>query len=160
MTATCTRCGNTFTARNRRARFCSGACRAAASKARASGRPESAVVVELGPIEPSVGAVRQSLAAWLDVRGIDVSDPRASAALALAQRLDDGRDPISGLATAVGALRAALAELERRTPHVVDRIDLLRVRFIARKLGFRDLADALDAETCAAIWTYANGSTR
>lgn len=152
----CTWCGTSFTAPTGRALYCSGAHRAAASKARAAGLPARAV--EVGPITTAPGEVRVALEAWLTQAGIDETHPLAPAALALAARVDTGNDTSSALASAVGVLRTTLAELASRQVDKVGRIDLLRVRSLAKRAGEHVVADALDTAACERLWAYESGN--
>ena len=147
----CTWCGTSFTAPTSRALYCSGAHRAAASKARAAGLPGSLPSVEVGPITTHVGEVRSALQAWLRQGGLDESHPLASAGLALAQRLDTGRDTSSALASAVGALRIVMLELEGKRQPPIDGVNLIRVRAAARRAGAMGVVDALTSDVIGQI---------
>jgi len=154
MNRVCSWCGTSFIAPTSRALYCSGAHRAAASKARAAGLPAQAPRVTVGTIDAEPGDVRAALERWLLGAGIDESHPLAPAALALADRVDSRSDTASALASAVGALRAVVAELTTSQVHPVSRIDLLRVRHLAKRAGEHEVADALSTEACARLWAF------
>jgi hypothetical protein len=153
MTRICAWCGTSFTAPTSRALYCCGAHRAAASKARAAGLPGSSPTIAVGPITTHVGAVRTDLAAWLAVRGTE-AHPLASAALALADRLDTGQDTSSAMASAVGRLQAVMLELQGDAPPRIDRIDLIRLRAVAKRAGVEGLDEVLNMDAITRIWEY------
>lgn len=138
MTHNCARCGTSFTATTKRARFCSNSCRAQASKARRDGRPERVgdpVVVELHGDEVPVGAVRRDLEVWLAARD-QTGQPLAAAALALADRIDGGTDALSGLAIAVGRLQGVLDSMDRGAAgEDLDVLVILRLKTYAKMAG-------------------------
>ena len=166
MTKDCARCGTRFTATTQRARFCSGSCRAAASKARSEGLPErvgASRVVELRSVEgdriaTQSGSVRHDLEAWLRSRE-QIGHPLATAALAVADRIDRDTDALSGMAVALGRLQDVMAELSGQSPRLPDTLDLLRLRAHAKAAGV-DLSDALDADAIHAIAVAQESSPR
>ncbi len=154
MTRICSWCGTSFTAPTSRALYCSGPHRAKAAKARAAGLPPHAVDASTHPADAEPGEVRPAVVAWIAQTGIDATHPLAPAAVALAERVDSRSDTASALASAVGALRTALAELAASPLPSVSRIDLLRVRHLAARAGERDVVAALSSDACARMSSY------
>lgn len=107
MDVTCVVCGETFTARDRRARYCSDRCR----KRKARG----ADIVPLPATEPEKQTAPQRGPCYTaTLRTLTEADrhdtPLGVAALALAQRIDNpGMDTGSALASVVGRLESTLA---------------------------------------------------
>lgn len=100
---TCEWCATPFIARTSRARFCSGACRSAASKAR------SASTATDGTARQPPGPVRLALEQWL----VDTEAERhalADAVRTLADRIDAPGH--YGLAESIGALRTLIDTIE------------------------------------------------
>lgn len=114
MQRTCQWCGGTFDAPTVRARYCSGAHRAKAHKARAAG------VTELyrRPPRPTTGPCRTAAVAYLESCGIDQSTDVYRVAVAVAAALDDPETTSSALPRVVDAMRTALdlirSEVERK----------------------------------------------
>ena len=134
MTARGERCGAPFEARLSSARFCSGRCRAAASRARRDGRPVALVpaVVRAGP-----GPVESAVLAHLGER---VSLPVGAGAVVLARVIDVSPVGASGFASLLRELRLTLASLDEdapRVPTIVDELKARRARRIraARRMG-------------------------
>ena len=140
MEATCARCGQTFSPASKRARFCSVKCRTQATRARAKGEPESAVVKpkpkrsrKAAATEPDapVGALGAVLAELRAAGRLESS--AGQAAVALARRIDDGAESSSGLAALTREMRAAMAEALSRVEASGDALDELRARREARR---------------------------
>lgn len=104
----CAWCGLPFDAQRSSARFCSGAHRAAAHKARADA-PVAAVAGSGAP-----GQVYGATRALLRARGLSPTDELSSVALAVAQRLDDPLTPTSALSGVYDAMRTVLALIEKK----------------------------------------------
>ena len=143
MEATCARCGDTFSPASKRARFCSVKCRTQATRARAKGEPESAVVEpkpkRTGKAKPApepdapVGALGAVLAELQAAGRLDSS--AGQAAVALARRIDDGAESSAGLAALTREMRAAMAEALSRAEATGDALDELRARREARRVS-------------------------
>jgi hypothetical protein len=138
MEATCARCAQTFSARSKRARFCSPKCRTQATRARARGEAETLPSKAKpkrtpkpqadAPISGTLGAVVAEL------RGAGRLDSSAGqAAVALARRIDDGAESSAGLAALTREMRAAMAEALSRVEASGDALDELRARREARR---------------------------
>jgi hypothetical protein len=155
MTCTCAQCGAPFEAVRTNARFCSGKCRAAASKRRAAGVGEAFAVAGVDlPARP--GRVRADLAAHLASTGVE-EHPLASGLLALADRLDRGNDPLTGLSAALRQLESTLATIVGRSSREANFIDVLRLRHLVRRAApeaWPALAEALTPEAMAKVAAY------
>ncbi|TCC51279.1 hypothetical protein E0H75_14255 [Kribbella capetownensis] len=80
------------------------------------------------------GDVEQATAAYLELYGIDSTNPRAAAALNMSRRID--RDPTSGTPN-TGQLRALLAELMPVHPEGdADALLLLKLSLSFRRRGW------------------------
>lgn len=115
MEVTCT-CGTAFTARNRRARYCSDRCRKRAQRSTPIERVTALPVVppEDEPAPEPDGSVYAATLA--DLRAVErESTPLGRTALVLARKLDQGSDTASGLSAAAKQLEATLASAKRGT---------------------------------------------
>lgn len=99
--------------------------------------------------------MRADLALWLAARGVE-SHPLASAALALAERLDSGQDAAAAMSSAVGRLQSVMGELVVDAPQDVDRLDLLRVRVAAKRAGEWGLVEALSTDVIERLYAVHN----
>lgn len=104
MNRTCIWCGASFSAPTSRARYCSGAHRAAASKARAAGR-----WFPIASPRSSTGEIRTATEAHLRGSGIDAAHWLWPVALAVADQLDDPNTSSAALPRVVDAMRNVLA---------------------------------------------------
>jgi len=115
----CETCGTSLEGRRHGARFCSSACRARAHQA--------GLRAPSGPSEPA-GTVYATTLAELEAAGC-VDHPDGAAALALAARIDSGRDPGAGLAALARQLtasRAAALSHARPTGSLLDELKARR----------------------------------
>lgn len=152
MTPTCDYCGTSLEGRRRDARFCSDLHRAAfarraeAEQRATTGEPSNRVRSDVERRLADLGATGHHL---------------AGAVLALADRLDAGRDPVTGIASACRQLEATLAniagEVEDRS---FDLVDLLQLRNAVRRID-PDAARALESILTVEVVTRLNAqSTR
>ena len=120
----CARCGVEFAppTKGSRARFCSGACREAASKARKFGIPEASVAT-LPTTRPVDGDEPDVLPSLDDV------------ARELGRALNSPHTPPTAKAALAREYRATLAELENLKPKPKDGIDELLARRARRDAG-------------------------
>ena len=126
MQRTCGKCGNEYTAKNSRSRYCSDLCRAKASKA-----PKAAVIA-LPESVPS-GSVYASTLAELTAGGVAESSLGA-AALEIARRVDNSTgESISSLSAGVRELRATMAEALKDAKVKESPLDQLRARRDAKR---------------------------
>lgn len=122
MTRICAHCGDTFAASRRDAIYCTTRCRAAAHAERKRTLPVPSAPLPLG--EP--GQVEAALRAHLVARDV-IDDALAPAALALARRLDNDTDSLSGMAAAIRALESVVGAMRPPTDRLgVDTVDFLR----------------------------------
>ena len=137
MQVQCQNCGDSFDAKNPRAKWCSDRCR---KRRERSGAP--AAVVELRPPlvqsdNPDSDFGPVVAATWKKLEDADrLHEPEGVAALALAHRLDHGgRDTGSALASVARELRATLEVALKGAGVAADPIDQLRARREAKRAG-------------------------
>lgn len=131
----CGACGAAFTSTRSTARWCGDACRTAAKRARAAGRPfPSPPSSLLASSSTSPGPVVASVTATL-ARMRAESSHMASVALSLADRLDrDVGGPAAGVAALSRELRAVMAEIAREHHETADDpLSRMRERYRARR---------------------------
>lgn len=121
-TRACDACGDEYEAKRQNSRFCSGRCRKRSHRG-ASAKP--AEVVSLDTYEP--GDVEAATAVAL--AAVDLVDSvRGRAALALARRLDAGKDTGAGMASLVKQLEATVDTALSSVQTEADPLDELRAR--------------------------------
>ena len=126
MRAICACCGGDFEAKRKTAKWCSAECRQKGYRRREAGLPENVVTLGVVP-EPDVvrgGALYTATFTELAVAGREKT-ALGVAALALAERIDQGADTGSSLATAVKQLAATLevaTKGARRAETELDRV--------------------------------------
>lgn len=131
MARSCARCGATFEAKTARAVYCSGSCRALASKA---SRSASSNVVRLPSATGAVslaGSVRRDL-------GDQADSPLGLQAILLAERLDDGVSDASlaSVSKRLQEVLSAVAQAREAAAAVgteADPIEVLKRRAEARR---------------------------
>lgn len=138
MEITCARCAQPFSAKSKRARFCSVKCRTQATRARAQGQPEESPLAvkpkrTRKPKPPTSGTLAAVVAELTDAGRLDTS--AGQAAVALATRIDQGAESSSGLAALTREMRAAMAEALANVAQAGDALDELRARREARRAG-------------------------
>ena len=109
----CSRCGKSFTAKTRRASFCSGSCRALASKDRAKAEAAGRAQVVSLPGAAAVSPISIE-AVTLEELGGQAATSTGRQALMLARRLDAGVSD-SSLASVSRRLDELLAEAGRQS---------------------------------------------
>lgn len=105
MQRNCDVCGAAYQAQRSTSKYCSPSCRARKAQ---GARKRKAEVVSLPAAEEKDGSVEAATRAELDAAG-QVNSALGQSALALARRLDEGRDPGTGLASMVRQLQTTLA---------------------------------------------------
>lgn len=112
----CDSCDQPYQPKNAKSRFCSDTCRQRSHRA--------GEVVPLRDVEPPVTAATR---ATLEAAG-RLATPAGAVALALAQKLDLGRDTGSAMASLAKQHLASLAEAVKGAPPELDLVDDLRAR--------------------------------
>jgi hypothetical protein len=138
METTCARCAQTFSAKSKRARFCSVKCRTQATRARAHGQPESISPKptrspKSKPADSPTGTLGAVIAELTEAGRLNTS--AGQAAVALASRIDAGAESSSGLAALTREMRAAMAEATANVAQAGDALDELRAKREARRAG-------------------------
>jgi ABC-type transporter Mla subunit MlaD len=139
----CDRCGQTFAPASKRGRFCSVKCRTQATRARATGQPESIAAkpkrtrkpkadAQVEPDSP-IGTLGAVITELTDAGRLNTS--AGQAAVALASRIDAGAESSSGLAALTREMRAAMAEATANVAQAGDALDELRAKREARRAG-------------------------
>lgn len=130
MERTCASCAQPFDGATSRAKYCSTACRKRAFRDRGAGLTELRVVE---PRPDTAGLVETATRAELDAAGRTATSLGAKA-VALAVRIDAGRDTGAALAALVRQHDATMAEAMRGVSTRTSIVDELRRRRDA-KLG-------------------------
>ena len=135
----CDRCGQPFAPASKRARFCSVKCRTQATRARATGQPESIAKPKRtrkpkAQAADSLTGTLGAVVAELTAAG-RLQTSAGQAAVALASRIDAGAESSSGLAALTREMRAAMAEATANVAQAGDALDELRAKREARRAG-------------------------
>jgi hypothetical protein len=135
----CDRCGQPFAPASKRARFCSVKCRTQATRARATGQPESIAKPKRArkpkaQAEDFPAGTLGAVIAELTAAG-RLQTSAGQAAVALASRIDAGAESSSGLAALTREMRAAMAEATANVAQAGDALDELRAKREARRAG-------------------------
>lgn len=120
MTRACDSCGHSYDAKTKRSKFCSDVCRVRASRGAKPGHG-------------SVSAVANAAETELRVAG-RLETAMGQSVMALARRIDEGRDTGAALASLVRQLQVALAAATEGARSAASPLDELRARR-ERRLG-------------------------
>lgn len=126
----CDVCQALYEAKRATSKFCSPACRQRAAR----GAPvvHSAVVVPLPPVGDGPGPIEAATLEELTAVGRDGS-PLGRTALALARKLDAGRDTGAAMASLAKQLEATLGSATEGVTAAADPLDELRSRRDAKR---------------------------
>jgi hypothetical protein len=100
--------------------------------------------------------VRADLAEYLEATG-STEHPLASGLLALADRLDKGNDPLTGLAAALRQLEQTLGTIIGTTERAPDAVDVIRLRHLVSRIDRAkgdELRRILDGSMIEAVRDY------
>lgn len=123
----CDVCGQIYEAKRPTSKFCGSTCRMRASRGHVAGPPVVTLVTELevGPVES---------AALAQLRAVErESTTLGLAAIALAHRVDAGRDTGAGLASLVKQLEATVKAATADVRDPASPLDLMRDELAQRR---------------------------
>lgn len=126
----CDLCGKAYTAKSKRSKFCSPACRVRNHEGR---KPLRAADPPAPDATPSTNVTDATMTLLVELDR--VATPEGQAALVLARKIDAAEDPLSAINGAVKQLSDTLAGLRRQAPKEGNPLDELRARRQARQRG-------------------------